>query len=411
MRLLYNFGIKLYLLIIRLFASWNPKARKWVNGRQNIFENLKNVILKDDKIVWFHAASLGEFEQGRPIIEEFKKKYPSYKLLLTFFSPSGYEVRKNYKGVDYIFYLPADTPSNVKKFLDIVNPQIAVFVKYEFWFNYIQELDKRNIPLFIVSAIFRQNQHFFKPYGTFFRSGLKKVKHFFVQNEASGNLLKSIGINNYTVSGDTRFDRVADIINQDVDLPVIQKFCKDKRVVVAGSTWPKDEIILKELLDRETDDFRLLLAPHEIHKNHLDSIKQLFGDKAHFYSDKNIINSNAKVLIIDCIGLLSKLYRFGQVTYIGGGFGVGIHNTLEAAVYGKPVFFGPNYDKFDEAKSLISIGAAFSINSSLELSKQLELLWTANTYLKEVSNKAYSFVQDNKGATTAFMKHLEDYNL
>lgn len=390
---LYNFSIFIYGLLIKLVALFNVKAKLFINGRKRIFELIASKISETENPVWFHFASLGEFEQGRPVLEKIKSIKPKEKIVVTFFSPSGYEIRKNYALADGIFYLPIDTPSNAKKFIALIKPKMAIFTKYEFWPNYFKTLSKNNIPLYIISGIFRPNQIFFKWYGGFYRNVLKCVTHFFVQNEESLRLLKSIGVDNVDISGDTRFDRVYENALQPKELPIIKQFCGDNPVLIAGSTWPDDEKLLVDLAAKYPD-WKIIIAPHEIHASHIEEIERLFPESIKF-SDLETPNANRQMqtLIIDNIGMLSSLYQYGKIAYIGGGFGVGIHNTLEAAAFGLPVIFGPNYDKFQEAKDLINIGAAKSISNAEELI-------TAFEYFNQNESGAIAraYVAEKKGA-------------
>ncbi|MCB0807291.1 MAG: 3-deoxy-D-manno-octulosonic acid transferase, partial [Bacteroidales bacterium] len=366
MTFFYNIAIQLYLLLIRLASLFNKKAALWLSGRKNLFTDLSNRIDTKAKYIWIHCASLGEFEQGRPVIEQIRKELPGYKIALSFFSPSGYEVRKNYNGVDLVTYLPIDTPGNARKFIEILNPQLAVFVKYEFWFNYLKALHNKDVAVLIISAIFRKEQHFFKTYGGWFRNQLRNIHRIFVQNQTSAGLLHSIGIENVTISGDTRFDRVADIALQPKKFPVVEKFAEGSKVLLAGSSWPADERFLPSLLKQQ--ELKLIIAPHEIHEEHLKSIETMFpeGQIIRFSkaTDHNI--GSAEVLLIDGIGFLSSLYQYCDIAHIGGGFGKGIHNILEAVTFGKPVVFGPNYRKFNEAVELIQNGGAFTIKDEKE---------------------------------------------
>ena len=401
MTLLYNFAMLIYQSFIWLASKFNnKKASLFLSGRKNVFALLEQKRLPGERYVWFHAASLGEFEQGRPIIENLKQTHPEYKIILTFFSPSGYEVRKNYNGADIICYLPMDMSWNVKRFLDIVNPDYAVFIKYEFWMNYLLELKKRQIKTYIVSAIFRESQLFFRSYGGFYRRLLKSFSHLFVQNDESVRLLHSIGVDNVTKVGDTRFDRVADIAAKSKDLPIVQAFKSDAKVLIAGSSWPNDEEILLSYFN-QNKDVKLIIAPHEIHEEHLQSIISKLQRPYVRYTQATTENvSDADCLIIDCFGLLSSVYRYGDVAYIGGGFGVGIHNILEAAVYGIPVIFGPNYKKFQEAVDLIELGGAFSISDYTGFSRLMSDLLVDNSSLY-ASSAAISndYSQRNRGAT------------
>ncbi len=401
MTLLYNFAMLIYQSFIWLASKFNnKKATLFLSGRENVFALLEQKRLPGEHYIWFHAASLGEFEQGRPIIESLKNTHPEYKILLTFFSPSGYEVRKDYQGADIICYLPMDMSWNVKRFLDIVQPDCAIFIKYEFWMNYLLELKKRQIKTYIVSAIFRESQMFFRWYGGYYRSILNSFTHLFVQNDQSVRLLHSIGLDNVTKVGDTRFDRVADIASNAKELPIVQLFKSDKKVLVAGSSWPNDEEILLSYFN-QNKDIKLIIAPHEIHEEHLQSIISKLKRPYLRYSQATTENiSEADCLIIDCFGLLSSIYRYGEIAYIGGGFGVGIHNILEAAVYGIPVIFGPNYKKFQEAVDLIELGGAFSIADYTGFSRLMSDLLVDNSSLY-ASSAAVSndYSQRNRGAT------------
>lgn len=412
MRLLYSIGIFLYGLLLRILAPFHAKARLMVIGRKDWYLRMKQSVDSTQKHIWFHFASLGEFEQGRPVLEAVKNKYVDHKIIVTFYSPSGYEIRKNTNLADYVFYLPYDTARNAQLFLDLINPAFAIFTKYEYWYYYFEGLHRRSIPLFLVSAIFRPEQIFFQAYGTFFLNILSFVTYFFVQNEESVRLLKEYGIRNAGLAGDTRFDRVIDLPKHRKEIPTITAFVNDSPVMVAGSTWPEDEKLLKELLQR-FQGYKLILAPHEINETHIVSILNLWPAALRFskmaeYDTVTLME--AKVLIIDNIGLLSSLYGYGQVAYIGGGFGVGIHNTLEAATYGVPVLFGPNFKKFQEAKDLIAEEGGFSFVDGKGLMDRFEYL--QNPTNREASGKAArEYVQQKAGATPIIMKYLKNANL
>jgi len=405
----YNIFLFLYQAGISIASLWNNKAKLWLNGRKNIFDRLRaEVRTQDSKLVWFHCSSLGEFEQGRPVMENLKKQIPNSKFLLTFFSPSGYEIRKGYKGADWVFYLPLDSKKNANIFFDIVNPVLAVFVKYDYWYYYLNECKKRKTPLLLVSGTFRKDQPFFKWYGNLHRSMLNCFTHFFVQDKESLQLLQSININNATVAGDTRFDRVSEIAENFTQIEEIEKFCGRSPVFIAGSTWPEDEKIIKDAAANFAN-LKLIIAPHEIHKEHIDQLKTIFPDSVLFSQlrthSSEPITSNC--LIIDNIGMLSKLYHYATIAYIGGGFNKGIHNTLEAAVFGKPVLFGPNYKKFKEATGLIESGGGVCINSSTELTSQLKKLLTNKGILESSSKNSFDFVKQNKGATEKILHYIE----
>lgn len=402
MKLLYNIAMLIYQSFIWLASKFNNnKATLFLSGRENVFALLEQKRLPGERYVWFHAASLGEFEQGRPIMESLKNSHPEFKILLTFFSPSGYEVRKDYQGADIICYLPMDMSWNVKRFLDIVQPDCAIFIKYEFWMNYLLELKKRQIKTYIVSAIFRESQLFFRSYGGFYRRLLKSFTHLFVQNDESVRLLHSIGFDNVTKVGDTRFDRVADIAAKSKDLPIVQAFKSDAKVLIAGSSWPNDENILLPYFNQNFP-LKLIIAPHEIDEEHLQSIISQLKRPYIRYSQATIENvKEADCLIIDCFGLLSSIYRYGEIAYIGGGFGVGIHNILEAAVYGIPVIFGPNFRKFQEAVDLQQKGGAFVIENYESFSQIMSEFLEENSSLYSSACKVSNdYSQANKGATS-----------
>ncbi|MBE0663007.1 MAG: 3-deoxy-D-manno-octulosonic acid transferase [Bacteroidales bacterium] len=411
MRHLYNFSIQFYLLAVHIAAIFKPKARRWLRGRKQLYKTLSLLKSNQQPLAWFHCASLGEFEQGRPVIEAFKKHQPEYKILLTFFSPSGFEVRQNYEHADFVCYLPADTPSKAKRFVTAANPSMVIFVKYEYWHNFMHEIIQRRTPLFVLSANFRPEQYFFQWYGKRFLKNLEQVTHYFVQNQQSANLLKKNGINQVTVAGDTRFDRVMKIVNEVVLIPVIEAFVAGHHeVIIAGSSWPVDEDLLARLFHKNPAKFKLIIAPHEIHEAHLQSVEKLFPGIAIRYSQAEPADLVQKqVLIIDSIGMLSKLYRYGRYAYIGGGFGVGIHNVPEAAAYGIPVIFGPNYKRFQEAIDLIEIGGAFSINNF----EQLQMVFNdfeknSSTWQKSAS-ACRDYVQQKAGATQKVMEFIANF--
>ncbi len=409
MQLLYNLGIRIFLLAVHVASLFNTKARKWINGRKNIFDDIRHFSDGPKPVAWFHCASLGEFEQGRPVIEAFRLKHPQYRILLTFFSPSGFEVRKNYTHADHICYLPADTPENARRFVEIVNPDFVVFVKYEYWLNYINKITGRNIPMYILSATFRTDQFFFKWYGKWSLKSLKKITRFFVQTKESAKLLEKHGISQITVTGDTRFDRVSTIAREAASLPVIEQFSESQKImIVAGSTWQPDELLLSKLLNEFPEKFKLIIAPHEIHESHLKTIEHQFLNNTIRYSTlPKTGTTDSNVLIIDSIGMLSKLYRYAKISYIGGGFGAGIHNILEAAVYGVPVLFGPNHHKFQEALDLIASGGAYAINSYEGFKKTiLNLSDNINAWQKS-ADASNSYVAGKCGATTKVISELE----
>ena len=401
MKILYSIGIYIYGAFIFIASLFNEKARLLRAGQQNALKLLKERVDPNGCYVWFHAASLGEFEQGRPVIEQLKRDQPTTKILLTFFSPSGYEVRKNYTGADIVSYLPLDTPGNARSFVNMVKPSKVIFIKYEFWPNYLRALKDTNVPVFSISAIFRQEQVFFKGYGKWYLGLLRTFSHIFVQDKVSLDLLEKHQIKNASVCGDTRFDRVYDLFRQAKQLPLIEEFVKNApEVIVAGSTWPKDEKLLVSYL-KQHPDVKLVLVPHEVHASHISGISGLLDGRFVRYSEATSDNvKTTNCLVVDVIGVLSSIYRYANVAYIGGGFGVGIHNTLEAAVYGIPVVFGPNHLKFREARELIAIGGAFSVSDYVSLEAQFDRLLKD----KEAGKIAGEYVKQKTGATSQICK-------
>ena len=402
--MIYNLIIYLYLFGVVIYSRFNEKVRKMWHGEREAFRILKEKVDPEAQYVWFHAASLGEFEQGRPLMEQLRKDHPEYKILLTFFSPSGYEVRKNYEGADIITYLPLDTITNARRFLRLVRPVKAFFIKYEFWYNYLHILKHRNVPVYSVSSIFRPDQVFFKWYGRQYGRVLNCFTHFFVQNEISKELLAKIGIDCVTIVGDTRFDRVLQIKEAAKQLPIVKAFKQDAKVFVAGSSWqPDEEIFIKYF--NEHRDWKLIIAPHVIGEDHLKQIEKLLeGRKVIRYSGLSGDSRNpgdlgeAEVLIIDCFGLLSSIYHYGDVAYVGGGFGVGIHNLLEAAVWDVPVFFGPNNERFQEAQALKQSGG-FEITNYNDFERLMNRFITDEAYLKAQGQLAGQYVKGKAGAT------------
>ena len=395
---MYNIAIYLYLLGVAVCSLFNEKVRKMWRGERDAFRILREKVDPAAQYVWFHAASLGEFEQGRPLMERLRKEHPEYKILLTFFSPSGYEVRKNYEGADIICYLPLDTIINARRFLRAIRPVKAYFIKYEFWYNYLHILKHRGVPVYSVSSIFRPDQVFFKWYGREYSHVLKCFTHYFVQNELSKNLLAKIGITDVTVVGDTRFDRVLQIKEAAKQLPVVEAFKQDAKVFVAGSSWPPDEDIFIRYFNQHKE-WKLIIAPHVIGEDHLLQIeKSLVGRKVVRYTEATQENvTDAEVLMINCFGLLSSIYHYGDVAYVGGGFGVGIHNLLEAAVWDVPVFFGPNNRKFQEAQGLKQSGG-FEIGSYEDFEAQMNRFASEPAYLQEEGRRAGLFVKSQAGA-------------
>ncbi|MBV8254014.1 MAG: 3-deoxy-D-manno-octulosonic acid transferase [Chitinophaga sp.] len=408
--IIYNLFIRLYRAGVGIAsATGNKKASLWLNGRLGWAIRLQQQQLTDSRVVWVHAASLGEFEQGRPVLEAIRANYPGYKILLTFFSPSGYEVRKHYPGADYICYLPLDTNANARKFLDLTRPDLAIFIKYEFWMHFLTELHTRKVPTLLVSGIFREKQIFFKGYGGMFRKLLAGFTHLFVQNKASLDLLHQIQMQNASISGDTRFDRVAALLAETQQLPLIAQFAEGKQLLVAGSTWPEDEQILANWWKtNENSQLKLVIAPHEIHEAHIQSILSLFPQAVRYSAIKEQWQ-DASILIIDNIGMLTTLYRYASMAYVGGGFGKdGIHNILEPAVYGMPVIIGPVYDKYFEAVELVAAGGAIVINNDQELRSQVDLLSSDTTLRARKAAISKDYVLSNKGATEKILHYIQE---
>jgi len=407
MDLIYLLGLHLFKLLLVVVSPFNKKAQMWVRGRKHIFPELKDKLQKNERRVWIHAASLGEFEQGRPVIESLKKSNPELKIFLTFFSPSGYEIQKNYEYADYVFYLPLDTVKNAKRFVQLVEPEFVIFVKYEFWRNFLNTLKKQNIPIYLISSIFRKEQVFFRPYGKWYRNMLNNFEWFFVQNDESKNLLEKIGYKNITVSGDTRFDRVSEISSRAKSFPLIQKFTQNQFTIILGSSWKADEEILFDFINNKENKIKFIIAPHEIHESNIERIISNIKRQIVRYSKLNAENAeNADILIIDNIGILSSVYQYGHVAYIGGGFGSGIHNILEAATFGLPVLFGPNYQKFQEAFDLIKLGGAFEIEGKQSVTEKLLNLFLDTELYKGASRVCREYIEKQRGASETITNYL-----
>lgn len=408
MTLLYNLFIQLYFIAIRIASFWNKKAAAWVNGRTNLFTELENKIGSDDKIIWVHCSSAGEFEQGKPLIEALKKEYPIHKILVSFFSPSGFALAQNYPYAGYITYLPLDTRKNAERFLNLVKPELVIFVKYEFWYHHLSAVAFHHIPSLLVSAVFRKEQVFFKSYGRFFKQILFLFRHIFVQDEISLQLLQENGITHSSLSGDTRFDRVKELANNWSEVNFIQSFIGNEKVIVAGSTWEGDEKLLAAYA-KDHPQIKLIIAPHEIAENHISSVRSLFPSHILYSGYAGALSAqDVQVLIIDSVGLLSRLYQYAAITYVGGGFTKdGIHNILEAAVWGKPVVFGPNYKKYREAGGLIKDGGGFSISSSAKLKKLADDLLSDEAYRQAVGEKAKNYIEENTGATKKILREIQ----
>lgn len=426
LRVLYNIGILFYQFLVGIAANFNPKAKLFHNGRKGLLSRIRQEVTHESPIIWFHCSSVGEFEQARPLIEWYKAEREAYKILLTFFSPSGYELRKNYELADWIYYMPVDTAKNARLFVETVKPCKAVFIKYEFWYNYLQELHAHQIQVYIVAAIFRPSQLFFKWYGRFFRQMLGCYTRLFVQDEQSRQLLASVGIReNVMICGDTRFDRVAQITCNSKEFPLIKRFAQGHFTLVAGSTWEPDERLIASVIENFSH-VKLIIAPHEIRKERIDQLEKLFGcrkvlrfsafDKKYptdKYSPAEVLTlledalENSNVLIIDCLGILSSIYRYGQMAYIGGGFGVGIHNILEAATYSIPVVFGPNYQKFKEARDLVALRGATALQEKVHLYDLLEKCVNNEKVCAEKGLICGDYVKKNLGATAKVLANMD----
>lgn len=408
MLFLYNLIIILASQIVKLVALFSPKVKLFVNGRKEVFPILQSKLSPNDKTIWFHAASLGEYEQGLPVIEKIKVQYPNHKIVVTFFSPSGYEVRKNNTVADVTVYLPLDTKSNAQKFIKAINPELVFFIKYEYWPNYLNELKKLEIKTYLISGIFREKQAFFKWYGGFYRNALKTFEYFFVQNESSKNLIQSIGFNNVKISGDTRFDRVVSILERDNSLDFIEQFKDNKTTIVIGSSWPKDENLLVKYINNASDDIKFIIAPHNIKSEQISNLKSQITKSSVLFSEKSDVDlSNFNVFIIDTIGILTKIYSYADIAYVGGGFGnPGVHNILEPATFGVPIIIGPNYSHFAEAIALVHQEGCISISNQNELNEAFDNLISNEDICHEKGHICSTFVQMNKGATDVILKHI-----
>jgi len=406
MRLLYNIGIGFYGWVAWIISPWNRKAKLWIQGRKRWMERLQQVFDPGDRVIWFHCSSLGEFEQGRPVLEAFRTRFPEHKILLTFFSPSGYEKRKNYPGADHVMYLPVDTRRNARKLMESVSVEIALFIKYEFWYYFLHRLKSEGVPVFLVSGNFRSDQFFFKWYGGWYRKFLDCFTQIFVQKEDSELLLKGIGFDRVTVAGDTRFDRVYELDKTVYRNQVLENFVREAPVIVAGSTWEKDEQILEYAFNKLTGKTRWIIAPHELSDSHILNLKRRFPSSVLLSELKSEIPLHVRVVIVDTMGQLSYLYRFGTLAYVGGGFGKGIHNTLEPATYGIPVLFGPAFDKFAEALDLIRLGGAFPVQDGEGLLSTIRKQLDNPDLLKTSSDSAGKYVQERVGATSVILNEV-----
>ncbi len=410
MLFLYNIIILIASFLLKIVALFVPKIKLFVDGRKSVFETLSNKIKSTDKTIWFHAASLGEYEQGLPVIEKIKIKYPDHKIVITFFSPSGFEVRKNNQVADVTVYLPLDSKSNAKKFLEIIHPEMVFFIKYEYWPNYLNELKKLKIKTYLISGIFREKQAFFKWYGGFYRKALQSFEYFFVQNESSKILLQSIGFNNVKISGDTRFDRVVSILERDNSLGYIENFKNNTKTIVIGSSWPKDENLIVNYIN-QSKNVKFIIAPHNINALQITNFKNSISKKIILFSDVQIGHelslSDFDVFIIDTIGILTKIYSYADIAYVGGGFGnPGVHNILEPATFGVPIIIGPNYSHFAEAIALVHQEGCVSIANQKELNEAFDSLISNDNVREEKGHICSTFVQMNKGATPIIISHI-----
>ena len=409
MSALYTLAIQVFGLLAWVAARFKRTARLWVEGRRHWHRRLTEDIKESEDLVWFHAASLGEFEQGRPIIERVREAYPGHPILLTFFSPSGYEVRKDYDGADYVHYLPLDTPENARKFLESVQPKLAVFIRYEYWYNFLRAMFRRDIPVVMASAIFRKGQVFFKPYGGWTRETLRGISHFFVQNQESLELLDTIRVRNKTLSGDTRFDRVWDAAQEKREFPFVERFIADKLCLIAGSTWPFDDQLLKEIVPA-FPDLKFVIVPHHVDEANIRRITDLFEGLVALYSrggDQDLVAK--QVLVVDTIGMLTHLYRLADLAYVGDGFGAGIHSILEPAAFGMPIFFGPNYQNFQEAVDLVERKGVFAVRDQEELTRVIRRFADDERARREVGQVCRDYIEEKRGATDSVMMGLRTF--
>lgn len=411
MLFLYNLIVQIASFLLKIVALFSPKIKLFVDGRKPLFEILQNKISPNDKTIWFHAASLGEYEQGLPVIEKIKIEFPNHKIVVTFFSPSGYEVRKKNSVVDVTVYLPLDTKKNAEQFLSLVHPEMAFFIKYEYWPNYLNELQKLNVPTYLISGIFRKNQLFFKWYGRFYRKALNTFSYFFVQNESSKKLLLELKKTNVAVSGDTRFDRVASILEKDNSLGFIEAFKNDTLTIVVGSSWPKDESLLVDYINQTSENVKFIIAPHNIKEEQIQELKNSITKKVVLFSEvgtgRDLSLQDFDVFIIDTIGILTKIYSYADIAYVGGGFGnPGVHNILEPATFGVPIVIGPNFSHFAEATALVNMEGCVSISNKKELFDAFFNLIANDDIRHEKGHICSTFVQMNKGATSIILKHI-----
>lgn len=410
---IYSLLVSIAGFFLKILAYFNPKMKLFVDGRSTVFETLSKKISNHDKTIWFHAASLGEYEQGLPLMEKIKIQFPDHKIVLTFFSPSGFEVRKNNTIADVTVYLPLDTKENAKQFIELLHPELVFFIKYEFWPNYLNELKTRNIKTYLISGIFRENQAFFKWYGGFYRNALKTFDHFFVQNEKSKKLVQQLGFQNVSVSGDTRFDRVVSILERDNRLDFIEKFKNNTLTIVIGSSWPKDEELLINFINQSTENIKFIIAPHNIKSDQILELQKSITKKSILFSEKESKNvGEYDIFIINTIGILTKIYSYADIAYVGGGFGnPGVHNLLEPATFGIPIVIGPNYSHFAEATALINMEGCISVSNQNELNDAFSNLISNDDVRHEKGHICSTFVQMNKGATDKILSYILNENL
>lgn len=411
MNIIYNTFISLYGTGISVAASFNPKAKLWKSGRKNWKNKLKNAISTNDKVIWMHCSSLGEFEQGRPVMEKIRNEFPDHKLAVSFFSPSGYEIRKDYKGADYIFYLPLDTQKNAKNLIKFLHPEVLILVKYEYWYNLLNRLEKKKIPVIVISAVIKEDNLFFRPFGSWFQKIIASINHFFVQDQDSKNLLESIGIRQVTISGDTRFDRVKEILASEPKLEFVEKFKSDKKLIVAGSTWSDDESILVNFINSKLpENWKVIFAPHNIHEKEIKSLAEKIEKPVAIYTKSNASEiEKAQVLIVDTIGMLTKIYAYSDISYVGGGFTkTGVHNTLEPAVFGVPVIFGPNYEKYFEAIDLLENQGAIRFVDQFDFDEKMENLIEDNMERIRRGDAAQNYIQQKPNSTALIMNYLNN---
>jgi len=406
MRILYDITVRIYRMGILVSSLWNRKAKLWIGGRKDWYRNLKQTFGEKERVIWFHCASLGEFEQGRPVMEETRKRFPRHRILLTFFSPSGYEKRKNYEGADHVMYLPLDTAKNASRMINALSLEMAIFVKYEFWYHYLHRLGKEKIPVYLISGSFRPDQLFFKWYGSWYKKFLECFTHIFVQQESSKMLLEKAGIHPVSVAGDTRFDRVGKVAGSEFSRPALEAFASGYEVIIAGSVWEQDEQILVHAFRELPGEVRWIIAPHELSKGHLNRVSRDFSPSVRYTEMGDRVPEGIRTVIIDTIGQLSYLYRYGTLAYIGGGFGKGIHNILEAAAHGLPVIFGPRYKKFTEAVDLVRLDGAFPVSHHAKLLSTIRQQLGNPELLKTSSEVARKYIQAKKGATSVIMEQV-----